>query len=212
MSRGGRIRNRDAGPERTCIVTRAAQPAVGLIRFVVAPDGAVVPDILEKLPGRGMWVSADRAVIEKAGKGQFARAAKAQVTVPDNLADEVERQLARRIVDLIALARKAGLAVCGFDKVKAALGGGMRVRVLLQASDGSERQKGKFWTPEGARYFDCLRADELGLAFGRETVIHGALAAGGLSDRVVEEAARLRGLRGKNGGEGASGKDKTQDE
>lgn len=210
MSRGGRTKIHDAGPERTCIVTREAQPKAGLIRFVIGPDGTVVPDVLEKLPGRGMYVTADRAVIEQAGKGQFARAAKAQVTVPEGLADLVEAQLARRVVDLIAMARKAGLAISGFEKVKAALAD-HPIRVLLQASDGSERQKGKFWTPEGARYFDCLTGAELGLAFGRETVIHGALAAGGLSDRVVEDAAKLRGLRG-NGGERAPGKDKTRDE
>lgn len=210
MSRGGRTKQHDTGPERTCIVTRKAQPASGLIRFVVGPDGSVVPDILEKLPGRGMWVTAERAIVDKAGKGQFARAAKAQVSVPEGLTDLVEAQLARRVVDLIALARKAGLAIAGFEKVKSALAD-HPIRVLLQASDGSERQKGKFWTPEGARYFDCLTASELGLAFGRETVIHGALAAGGLSDRVVDEAAKLRGLRG-NGGDPAPGKEQTTDE
>jgi uncharacterized protein len=82
------------------------------------------------------------------------------------------------------------------------------VRVLLQASDGSERGKTKLWTPTGARYFGCLTSAELGLAFGRQSVIHGALASGGLSDRVVEEAAKLRGLREIDGGQGAAGKDK----
>jgi predicted RNA-binding protein YlxR (DUF448 family) len=177
---------------------------------VVGPDGQVVPDILEKLPGRGMWVSAERSILLKAGKGQFARSAKAQVSVPDGLADEVERQIARRVTDLIAMARKAGLAVCGFEKVKGWLAGGEHVRVLLQANDGSARGKAKLWTPEGARYFDCLTAQELGLAFGRETAIHGALATGGLSDRVVEEATKLRGLRASDGGNVAAGKEKAR--
>ncbi|SHJ01088.1 RNA-binding protein [Wenxinia saemankumensis] len=194
MTRGGRTKTRQDGPERRCIVTAETAPASGLVRFVVGPEGQVVPDILGKLPGRGMWVTADRAVIEKAGKGQFARAAKAQVTVPEGLADEVERQLARHVVDLVALARKAGLAIAGFEKVKSALADG-EVKVLLQASDGSERGKSKLWTPTGARYFNCLTGDELGLAFGRQNVIHGALASGGLADRVIEEAAKLRGLR-----------------
>ncbi|PHP28257.1 hypothetical protein CJ301_05825 [Limimaricola cinnabarinus] len=194
------------GPERKCIVTGDVQPKSGLIRFVIGPDGQVVPDILGKLPGRGIYVIAEKAVIETARRGQFARAAKAPVTVPEGLAAEVERQQARRVVDLIALARKAGLAIAGFEKVKSALAGD-HVRVLLQASDGSERGKTKLWTPTGARYYGCLTSDELGLAFGRQSVIHGALAAGGLSDRVVEEAAKLRGLRESNGGDTASGKD-----
>ena len=186
-------------------MTGETGPKQGLVRFVVGPDGLVVPDVLEKLPGRGMWVTADRAVIEAAKKGQFARAAKAPVTVPDDLADEVERQLVRRVTDLIALARKAGLAVTGFEKVKAQLAGG-DVRVLLQASDGSVRGKSKLWTPQGARYFDCLTSDELGLSFGRQSVIHAALATGGLSDRVVMEATRLRGMR-DGSPSGAAGKE-----
>lgn len=206
MSRGGQAKNRQ-DPERTCIVTRQAQPAEGMVRFVVSPDGMVVPDVLGKLPGRGMWVTATRDALDQAGKGQFARAAKAQVTVPDGLADLVEEQLTKRVIELIALARKSGQAVCGFEKVKGWLSSGPRLRVLLQASDGSTRGKSKLWTPEGARYFDCLTGSELGLAFGRETAIHGVVAAGGLGDRVVEDAIKLRGLRGTNGGDRAPGKD-----
>lgn len=200
MGRGGRTKDRDVS-ERRCIVTGDTAPKAGLIRFVVGPDNVVVPDVLEKLPGRGMWVTADRVALDKAGKGQFSKSAKQAVNVPDGLGDEVERQLVRRVVDLIAMARKAGLAVCGFEKVKGWLSGGERVRALMQASDGSERGKTKLWTPEGARYFGCLTAQELGLAFGRGEVIHGALASGRLSDRVVEEALKLKGLRDNEGGE-----------
>lgn len=207
MTRGGHKDEND-DVERKCIVTGEVQPKAGLIRFVIGPDNQVVPDILGKLPGRGIYVTADRAILEQARKGQFSRSAKQAVTVPEGLLDEVERQIARRTVDLIALTRKAGRAVCGFEKVKGWLAGGERVRVLVQASDGSERGKTKLWTPEGARYFGCLTSAELGLAFGRQSVIHGALATGGLSDRVVEEATKLRGLREGNGGDGASGKDK----
>ncbi len=205
MTRGGTRKDRD-GPERRCIVTGDVQPKSGLIRFVVGPDDTVVPDILGRLPGRGMWVTAERDVLERATRGHFARSARGPVALSADLADEVERQQARRVTELIALARKAGLAVCGFEKVKAQLASG-NVRVLLQASDGSTRGKSKLWTPTGARYFDCLTADELGLAFGRQSVIHGALAAGALSDRVVEEAAKLRGLRRMDGGQGTAGED-----
>ena len=208
MTRGGQKKERDDGAERKCIVTGDVQPTAGLIRFVVGPEGQVLPDILGKLPGRGMYVKADRAALEVASKGQFSRSAKQTVTVPEGLVDEVERQLTRRTIDLLALARKAGLAVCGFEKVKGWLAGGARVRVLLQASDGSERGKAKLWTPEGARYFGCFTSAELGLAFGRGSVIHGALATGGLSNRVVEEATKLRGLREIDGGKMPAGKDK----
>lgn len=202
MTRGGSEKTGDE-PERRCIVTGDVQPKAGLIRFVVSPEGQVFPDLANKLPGRGIWVTADRELIAKAvKKGLFSRAAKAPVQAPADLPDQVERGQAKRVVELVSLARKAGLAVAGFEKVKGWLADG-KAKVLLQASDGSERGKGKLWTPEGGRWFGCLTASELGLAFGRDSVIHGALAAGGLSRRVVEEAAKLTGLRRNDGGTSA---------
>jgi hypothetical protein len=199
MARGGQ-KKKPEDPERKCIVTGEAGPKRGLIRFAVGPDNQVVPDVFEKLPGRGIWVLADRVALEAAiKKNLVSRSAKRPVIVPDNLIGEIERQLVKRLTDLIALSRKSSSAVAGFEKVKGWLADG-KAKVLLQASDGSERGKGKLWTPEGGRFFDVLTASELGLAFGRESVIHGALATGGLTQRVVEEATRLSGLRVNDGG------------
>jgi predicted RNA-binding protein YlxR (DUF448 family) len=205
MTRGGQTKSRDDA-ERRCIATGETQPKAGLIRFVVGPGDVIVPDVAERLPGRGIWVSADPAALALAvKKNLFARGAKQQVTVPADLAEQVETLLARRVVELISLARKSGKAVAGFEKVKGWLADG-HARILFQAADGSERGKSKLWTPEGGRFFGCLTADELGLAFGRQHVIHGALAAGGLERRVVDEASKLRGLRGTYG-EHIAGKD-----
>ncbi|QDY71456.1 RNA-binding protein [Qingshengfaniella alkalisoli] len=209
MTRGGRISDRTE-PERKCIVTGETGPKSGLIRFVVGPDAQIVPDILGRLPGRGIYVSADRSALEAAVKKRmFARGAKQQVTLPDDLVRDTELGLAHRVVDLISLARKAGQAVAGYEKVKSWLET-ERAAVLLQASDGSERGKSKLRPPRGAeRHITTLTASELGLAFGRENVIHGALAGGGLTQRVVEEAARLSALRVKHGGERPVGKGTT---
>ena len=202
MGRGGAPRDHAEGPDRKCIATGEVQPKHGLIRFVVGPDKTVVPDILGKLPGRGMYVSADRdAIVKAAAKGLFSRAAKAPVKVPEGLLEEVERQLARRVVELISLQRKAGKAVAGFEKVKSWLQA-EEAQVLIQAVDGSGRGKTKLSTPHFGSYIGWLTADELGLAFGRQTVIHGALASGGLTQRVVEEARRLKGVRVKEDGKG----------
>ncbi|MFD1340860.1 RNA-binding protein [Litorisediminicola beolgyonensis] len=195
MSRGGAQKARDEGPERKCIATGEVQPASGLIRFVVAPDGALAPDLAGKLPGRGIWVSATRTAIDRAeSKKLFARAARQPVEAPEGLADHLERMLARRVVDLISLARKSGDAVAGYEKVKDMLAK-EQATVLIQAEDGSARGKSKLSTPHYGRYIGWLTADELGQAFGRETVIHAALGAGGLAKRVVEEAQRLKGFR-----------------
>ncbi|HBB84818.1 MAG TPA: RNA-binding protein [Sulfitobacter sp.] len=202
MGRGGASNDQQTGPERKCIATGDVQPKHGLIRFVIGPENQVYPDILGKLPGRGIYVSADRAALELAVKKKaFARSAKQPVTLPDALIDEVEQQLARRVVDLISLQRKAGKAVAGYEKVKGWLQT-EEAEVLIQAVDGSGRGKSKLSTPHYGHYIGWLTADELGLAFGRQTVIHGALASGGLTQRVVEEAGRLKGVRVNEGGSG----------
>ncbi|UWQ07825.1 RNA-binding protein [Aliiroseovarius crassostreae] len=200
MTRGG-SKSRPQEPERKCIATGESQPKTGLIRFVVGPDGMVVPDLLGKLPGRGIYVAANRAAIATAiKKGLFSRAARQPVTVPDGLLDLLEKGYADRVVHLIAMARKAGQAVAGYEKVKDWLAKD-EAKVLIQAIDGSDRQKSKLRPPrERDRYINCLTGDELGLAFGRENVIHGALAAGGLASRVVEEAKKLTAMRALDSG------------
>ncbi len=220
MTRGGRDKNRDE-PERKCIVSGETGSKAGLVRFVIGPEAMLVPDINNRLPGRGIYVSSDRAAMEKAAKKNlFSRAARQPVKLPPGVTPEglpqlIEDMLARRVVDLLSLARKAGDAVTGYEKVKDWLGSGT-ARVLIQASDGSERGKTKLRAPDGEEsLISCLDSGEIGLAFGRERAIHAALAAGGLTPRVVEEAARLAGIRGdsspQGGGEqvggGSAGKD-----
>jgi predicted RNA-binding protein YlxR (DUF448 family) len=195
VTRGGRAKTRDE-PERRCIVTRATGPKAGLIRFVVGPENELIPDLAERLPGRGLWVRADRKALDlAAAKGHFARAAKAPVRVPPGLADRVEALLVRRVIDLLALARKAGQAVAGLEKTKAALVSAQAV-LLLQAADGSARERAQLRPPGGEdSLVSCLFGHELGLAFARDRVIHAAVLAGGLGDRVRGEALRLSGIR-----------------
>lgn len=130
-------------PERTCAVTRAHLSPAELIRFVRAPDGTIVPDLAARLPGRGVWVSLDRGVVETAARQNvFARSLKRQAIVPDGLADQVERLLCRRCLEALALANKAGLVVAGFAKVDASLEKGA-VLALIHASDAAEDGRGK---------------------------------------------------------------------
>jgi predicted RNA-binding protein YlxR (DUF448 family) len=201
LTRGGREKDQD-DPERKCIASGESQPKAGLVRFCVGPEGQIVPDILGRLPGRGIYVAADRDLIDKAAKkGLFARAARQPVKVPDGLSDLVEQLLLQRVVELLSMARKAGDAVMGYEKVKDWLAKG-QAATLIQASDGSERGKTKLHAPEGkGGFIGVLTAGEMGLSFGRERAIHAALAAGGLRTRVVLEAARLAGLRSQAAGQ-----------
>lgn len=199
VTRGGRKIDRDE-PERRCIATGASGPKAGLVRFVIGPGDQVVPDVAEKLPGRGIWVSANRAALETAvSKGLFSRGAKRKVSADPELPVLVGNLLGQRVVELLSLARKAGQARAGLEKVKTLLVN-EEVACLLQASDGSAREKTQLRPPEGENtYFSDLTAAELGLAFGRDRVIHAALISGGLADRVRYESTRLAGIRRNQG-------------
>ncbi len=204
MARGGRERQRE-GPERRCIATGESGPPERMVRFVLGPEGVVVPDVARRLPGRGVWVTAERAALERAlVRRLFARAFRAAVRVPEDLADQVEALLAQRLVDTIALARRAGQGVSGFEKVRARLREGP-VGVLVEAREAARHGREKLARLAGnVPVVDVLSAAELGLAFGRDFAIHAALDRGGLADRVVAEGRRLAGFRSpESAGEGA---------
>jgi uncharacterized protein len=191
---GGRAR------ERSCAVTRAVRPAHQLIRFVVGPDGTLTPDIKGKLPGRGVWVTCDRKMLEEAIRRKaFARSLKAELRVPDRLADLVDRLLATDARQSLSLANKAGLVVMGFAKVEAALGKG-RVTALVSASDGSEDGRRKLRQAAARWGLDVpaithFSGGDLDLALGRENAIHAALLAGPASDAFLARCARLAEYR-----------------
>ncbi|MFQ5438185.1 MAG: RNA-binding protein [Paracoccaceae bacterium] len=195
MTRGGRTKQQN-GRERRCIVSGETGDVSGLVRFVVGPGLTVVPDVTGKLPGRGLWVCARRSVLETAiRKNLFSRAAKQAVRTPDDLLQQTQTALALHMIGMVSLARKGGGAVAGFEKVKAAISAAT-ASVLVQASDGSPAQMSKIRQPAGENtLISCLTSRELGLAFGREKVMHAALGAGGLCKRIVEQATKLAGLR-----------------
>jgi predicted RNA-binding protein YlxR (DUF448 family) len=172
------------------------RPKAELLRFVVAPDGRLTPDMAGRLPGRGLWLTARRDIVTAAvTKRLFARAARQPVIVDDDLADRVEALLAQRCRDHIGLARRAGQAVMGFAKVQAALMAG-KAAVLLAASDGAADGRGKLAAlAPGLPLVDRLTSAELAAAFGREHVVHAALAPGRLAEALLVDAARLGGFR-----------------
>ena len=187
----------ERGPNRRCIASGEIKPKDELIRYVADPAGRIIPDVAGNLPGRGLWVSADRASLALAvKKNAFARAARAKVTVPPDLADQTERLLAARALELLGLARRAGSLVLGFDGVDIALSGSKRMAVLIAAADGALDGRRKLAAKrKKAILVECFTSGEMGLALRRENVIHAALRPSGLSDRFVVEVARLLGFR-----------------
>ncbi len=187
--------------DRKCIVTGEVREEAHLIRFVISPDGDVVPDVAAKLPGRGIWVSADRASVEKAvAKNHFSKAAKANVRASAELPTLVEKQIVRRMMDDLGLAKRGGQIVTGFDSVAEMLQGRQKPALLVEARDGAADGRRKLLGVARAQgvdpaIIDCLSNDELSVALGLGNVIHAALKAGPLADRLIFEAGRLAGFR-----------------
>jgi predicted RNA-binding protein YlxR (DUF448 family) len=176
-------------------------PEHRLVRFAVAPDGTVVPDVAANLPGRGIWVEASRRAIDLAvEKKLFARAAKASVTAGGDLSQRAEKALVTRLSGDLGLARRSGALTLGFDNVLRALESPRPPKLLIEAFDGAADGKRKLYAAAHRLGLDCvviesLTSAELGLALGRENVIHAAVQPGGFEQRLALDAERLKGFR-----------------
>jgi predicted RNA-binding protein YlxR (DUF448 family) len=200
MSEPGPTTHAEAARQRRDIVSGAVMAEASLIRFVAGPDGEVVPDLGRKLPGRGVWVEANRAAVERAVKtSAFSRAAKTRLVAPDGLADMVEALLVRQCLDRLGLARRAGALTSGFEKVSSLVSSG-RAAWLIEASDGSADGRGKIlalarYSPKPPKVCGAFDADELSLALGLGHAIHTAFSAGRWAERWTEALGRLAGFR-----------------
>lgn len=192
--------------ERRDIVSGTVMPENRLLRFVADPDGKIVPDVAAKLPGRGLWVAANASAVKTAvEKKLFSRAAKAQVTADADLGARTEKALVARMLGDLGIARRSGAAVLGFDNVLRQLEGPKPPKVLIEAFDGAPDGKRKLYAAAHRLELACvvietLTSAELGLALGRENVIHAAVQPGGLADRLMFDAERLSGFRGRREG------------
>lgn len=212
------------GPERSCVVTRTVKAPEDLIRFVAGPDGALVPDLRRKLPGRGVWASLSRKTVAEAIRRKaFERSLKAKVTVPADLAETVDALMHRDALQALSMANKAGLVTAGFAKVEAQIESG-RCLAVIAASDGAEDGKRKIGQAarraSAARQAEGLKARELPvvaifsaadleLALGRAHVIHAALAPGPAAEGVLSRWRRL--VRYRTDDTAASDQNDTED-
>jgi predicted RNA-binding protein YlxR (DUF448 family) len=198
---------RHAATERLCVATHTVKPVGEMIRFVVGPDQAVVPDVKRKLPGRGVWVTATRPALAAAmSRGAFGRSFKRDVRVAADLADRTELLLARAALDALAIAHKARRVAAGFAKVEAAVADGP-VTALIHAAEASPDGVRKLaaaarrrFGAEGVPVIDVFTGPQLDLALGRANVIHAALLAGPESEGFLVRCRSLLGFRSHEGG------------
>ena len=192
----------ECGPLRTCVVTREERAPDEMIRFVLAPDGVVTPDLRRRLPGRGVWTTAKASIVAEAVRRRaFDRGFKAAAKVPAGLVDAIDRLMETDCLQALSLANKAGLVVTGFAKVEAQIGTS-DVLALLHAADGGADGKRKLGqslrrcfgasAPEELEVFSSRQMD---LALGRANVIHAALRKGSASAALLERCRRLQTFR-----------------
>ncbi|HUE78983.1 MAG TPA: DUF448 domain-containing protein [Sphingomicrobium sp.] len=194
-------------PERTCVLTRSKGTRDSLIRLALRPDGQVGPDVRARAPGRGAWISVGRAELDAANakgklKAALARAFKAaDLKVPPDLGEQIERALRQAALDRLGLEARGGTLLSGADRIEAAARAG-KVHLLIHAADAGE---------DGQRSLDqALRAGGragggqarglifpeersiLSMALGRENVVHVALTDPAAASRVSRALARWR--------------------
>jgi uncharacterized protein len=191
-----------AGTQRFCAVTRTVKPIDDMIRFVIGPNGAAVPDLKRRLPGRGIWITATRNALDAAvARKAFARSFKREVRAAPDLVDMTERLIERAALDALAIAHKAGKIALGFTRTQAALAHEPVLAVLNAADaapDGARKVAAALHRREDAtkiRAVTMFSSAQLDLALGRSNVIHAALLAGPESETVLARVDRLERFR-----------------
>jgi predicted RNA-binding protein YlxR (DUF448 family) len=185
---------------RRDIVSGEVMDEARLLRFVLGPDGSVLPDLARKLPGRGMWVEARREAVNTAVKrSAFSRAAKTKVAASPDLADQVEHGLMRRLSHTLGLARRSGDLTLGFEKAASALEGG-KAAWMIEAADGAPDGRRKLLniarrSAKPPKLFGVFTAQELSLALGVEPVVHCVFLAGRGVEGWTHDVERLAGFR-----------------
>ena len=169
-----------------------------MVRFVLAPDGTVTPDIKRRLPGRGAWVELSRQSVARAVERRlFTRAFKRPVEASPTLAEEVAELLRRAALERLGMAAKGGYVTAGFEKVRAQLSAG-KVRGLAIASDAAADGRSKLQSlakkacnpHKDGNLVEVFSSAELESTLGRDRVVHVALAPGRPSELFFTDALR----------------------
>lgn len=173
-----------------CLVTGRCLSPDAMLRFVVSPEGTIVPDFARRLPGRGLWLSAEGAIVRAAlSKSLFDKAARQQVTVAPDLSEQLAKTARERFLAQLGLAKRAGALVCGYEAVRAAVAH-HQVKLLIEAADGADQAQRRLRTAAGDEVacIDCFQAAELGRALGRDIAVHLAVNEQRWADRLSQRA------------------------
>lgn len=194
-----------AEPVRRCILIGERAPRRALVRLALSPDGAVLPDVRAKAPGRGAWIGVTRAELHTAIakgklKGALARAFKTgPIAIPGDLPAQIEAALQRAVLDRLGLEARSGTLLTGNEKIESAARSG-KLHLLLHASDGGgggNRKLDQAWRVGSMREGQDIRGlalpvprTILAVALGRHNVVHIGLTDPDAAGRVSEALDR----------------------
>lgn len=204
---------RQAAPERKCILSSEHDSPDNLIRLALSPDGAVLPDLRAKAPGRGAWIGVDRATLETALakgklKGALSRAFKTgEIAIAPDLPARIEEGLRRAALDRLGLEMRSGSVLTGSDRIADAARRG-QLTLLIHAADASEDGNRKLdqayrmgLDAEGEDLRGVvIPADRtiLSMALGRDNVVHIGVTVPASAARVADALSRWCGFIGRS--------------
>ena len=193
-----------SGPQRTCIACRETRDKRQLLRYVVAPDGMLLVDYRQRLPGRGTYTCVSRQCLRDAVKRKaFQRSLK---EAPEGVdADRLETQLreavSRKIAGLIGMARKSGQVVTGTQAVTEVLKKDPAVAVVLLAEDISSaigQKIDSLCSVQGVPCAQLYDKQSIGQLLGKEERSAVAVLPGPLAQALVDELHRYEQLVREN--------------
>ena len=209
-------------PERKCILSGNVRPRESLIRLALSPDGTILPDVRDKTPGRGAWISANRDAFRTAAANGRLRSGLARAfrigdfTIPDDLDDRIADALARNALDRLGLEARGGMLITGSEKLRNNARAG-KIHLLLHAADAAEdgrRRLDQAWrvgmdAGGGDMRGLVIPADRavLGEALGRENAVHIAIVDERAAKRVSGAVSRWMKFSGSNCTTGSGGRD-----
>jgi predicted RNA-binding protein YlxR (DUF448 family)/ribosomal protein L30E len=175
---------------RTCVGCRTAEPAGGLVRLVLDPDGDLLVDPKGGSFGRGAWLHARPDCVKKGVPSGIARTLQASVrATPETVAERMRAAGRRRLEGLLAAAMGAKKLAVGSGAVEEAASHG-EVRLVIVASDAraAAASNAVLALIEKGRALPLFTKLELGALFGRTEVGVVAVLEEGLAVSLREAA------------------------
>lgn len=185
--------------ERKCILEGTVKPISELLRFVEL-NNELLPDFNKKLPAKGMYITNNKLALEKAlEKKLFHKVSRHCLKIADDFMETVETLIKQKALESLNLARKSGVLVTGFEKVKEVIKKN-NVEFIIQATNaGHDGQEKMAFLAKNIEIFNLFSIDELDRALGKENTVHIAVLKSDASRMVYNNLKKYQNFINING-------------